>query len=160
MKSEFSLFQNLSGLFNGFSALLVFCVFDPLSHEKRQTIKNARPSVLANFTRRLPLNLQDFIVERQKTLNLAALGTPRPFSRHISLGCVSEDSIRRTTKWQHPYSLRPSFPFSYLRKKFPLLNAFYSSDELGFFGHILFISYIYIFSLPLKIFFGVGTVMK
>ena len=71
MKSEFCLFQNLSGTFNGFSAILVSCVFNALSHEKRQTIKNARPSVLANFTRRLPLNLQDFIVERQKTLNLA-----------------------------------------------------------------------------------------
>ncbi len=71
MKSEFSLFQNLSGTFNGFSAILVSCVFNALSHEKRQTSKNAKPSVLANFTWRLPLNLQNFFVERQKTLNLA-----------------------------------------------------------------------------------------
>ena len=43
------------------------------------------------------------------------LGTPRPFSRQTSLECVSEDSNRRTTKWQHPYSPRPPVPFSNLR---------------------------------------------
>ena len=50
-------------------------------------------------------------------MSMFPLGTPRSFSGQTSPGCVSEVSIRRTTKWQHPHthSLRPSFPFSYLR---------------------------------------------
>ncbi len=71
MKSEFCLFQNLSGTFNGFSAILVSCVFNPCR------MKNGRPLKMPDHLcwrisrGGLPLNLQDLIVQRQKTLNLA-----------------------------------------------------------------------------------------
>ncbi len=97
----------------------------------------------------------------------SSLGIPRPFSRQTNLRCVSKDSIRRTTKWHHPYSLRSSFPISYLR----MLCGICTGKNLRFwmlfivptsyyFLDILFIYYIYIFIIA-QFFFGVGiAVMK
>ena len=68
---------------------------------------------------------------------------------------MSEDSIRRTTKWHYPYSLRPSFPFSYLSVLCDISTGNKSPFCMLFIVPMSWTYILYhIFSLSLKIFFG------
>ncbi len=82
-------------------------------------------------------------------LHMLTQNIPAVFEANYPRMCV-RGFHSSTIKWQHPYSLRPSFPFSYLHvlcgvctgKNLPF-NVFYSSDEI--LRTHFYIKYIYIY---------------